>query len=90
LFLLFITLVYHILIHFYIFNNIVILESDIHLTFAPTTSHSPPNLRPYHGSKAKCAQLKKKEKKNMLMTKADNPWVFSKTFDIVQIENLNF
>jgi hypothetical protein len=26
----------------------------------------------------------------MLMTKADNPWVFSKTFDIVQIENLNF
>jgi len=69
LFLLFIILVYHILIHFYIFKNIIILGSDIHLTFAPTTSHSPPKFESISWIKSKmCAiELKRKEKKkNML------------------------
>ncbi len=62
LLLLFIILVYHILIHFYIFKKIKILESDIHLTFAPTTSHSPPKFETTSWIKSKMCAIEEKRK----------------------------
>lgn len=55
----------------------MILESDIHLTFAPTTCHSPPKFETISWIKSKmCAIEGKKKKKNMLMTKGNNPLGF--------------